>query len=148
EDTQALWRARPWWGWGAGSFRIVYTFQQGIDQSPLYYAYARSDLWQSLAEHGIIGTVAWIAPALGILVRLGLRRRVAAFLIVPLAALAAIAALGLVDFPLQSPAVFFSFWLILISLGRWTEVDEENTASRPSEKRRMEALRAKGQTLP
>lgn len=148
EDTQNLWRQRPWFGWGAGSFRVVYSFFQGTDQSPLYFAYARSDFWQSLAEHGLIGTVAWCIPALWIFVRLIWRRRLATFLIAPLTAIFCLSLLMLVDFPLASPAVFLSFWLILMCLGRWSEIDQENTTSKPSEKRLMEQLRAKGQTLP
>ncbi len=148
EDTQTMWRQRPWFGWGAGSFRVVYSFFQGADQSPLYVAYARSDLWQSLAEHGIIGTLAWCIPALWVLGRLLWQRRLATFLIAPAGGIMAVILLTGVDFPLASPAVFFSFWLVLISLGRWSEVDQENTVSKPSEKRQMEQLRAKGQTLP
>lgn len=148
EDTQTLWRERPWFGWGAGSYRIAYGFVQGADQTPLFFAYARSDFWQSLAEHGILGTLAWCAPAIWVLARLIWQRRLATFLIAPLIGLGAIALLGLVDFPLASPAVFFSFWLLLLSLGRWSEVDQENTTSTPSEKRRVEKLRTEGKTLP
>ncbi|HVU37706.1 MAG TPA: hypothetical protein VHC95_05185 [Opitutales bacterium] len=148
EDTQTLWRERPWFGWGAGTFRIAYSFVQGADQTPLFFAYARSDLWQSLAEHGLIGTLAWCVPAGWVLARLIWQRRLATFLIAPLAGLGAIALLTIVDFPLASPVVFFSFWLMLLSLGRWSEVDKENTTSAPSEKRRVEKLRAEGKTLP
>ncbi len=147
EDTQNMWRARKWFGWGPASFRFVYSFYQGMDQGGEYYAFARSDFWQSLAEHGVIGTVVWIVPALAMLARLIWQRRLAVFLIAPLAGLAAIAALAMVDFPFASPAVFFGFWLILFSLGRWSEVDGEATPSAPSERRRVEKLRAGGQTV-
>ena len=147
EDTQSMWRARKWFGWGPASFRVVYSFYQGIDQGGAYYAYARSDFWQSLAEHGVIGTAAWCAPALWMLARLVWQRRLAVFLIAPLAGIAAIAALSVVDFPFASPAVFFAFWLMLFSIGRWSEVDKEDTTSAPSERRRVDKLRAEGHTL-
>jgi hypothetical protein len=148
EDTQSMWRARKWLGWGPGSFRVVYSFYQGADQGGLYYSFARSDFWQSLAEHGIIGTVIWWVPAFFAIGRLVWRRRIAAFLIAPAAGLAAIALLSFVDFPFACPAVFFGFWLILFSITRWSEVDQESTASAPSERRRIKNLRASGQTLP
>jgi len=148
EDTQTMWLQRKWFGWGPGSFRVVYSFFQGSDQSRSYYAYARSDLWQSLAEHGILGTVVWWIPGLWILGRLLWQRRLATFLFAPLAGVVAIVVLSVVDFPLASPAVFFGFWLILFSLGRWSGVDQESTASNPSERRRVEKLRSQGQTLP
>jgi hypothetical protein len=148
EDTQNMWRARKWLGWGPGSFRVVYSFYQGADQGGQYYAFARSDFWQSLAEHGIIGTVIWWVPVLGIIARLVWQRRIAAFLIAPAAGLAAIALLSLVDFPFACPAVFFGFWLTLFSIARWSEVDRENTASTPSARRRIQNLRATGKTLP
>jgi hypothetical protein len=147
EDTRSMWQGRKWFGWGAGSYRVVYGFFQGADQGGQYYAYARSDLWQSLAEHGIIGTLVWWVPVLGVLARLIWQKRIAAFLVPPAAALAAIAALTVVDFPLASPAVFFGFWLILFSIARWSEVDQENTSSALSGNRRMQKLRADGQTL-
>ena len=148
EDTRAMWQARPWFGWGPASYRVVYGFFQGADQGGQYYAYARSDFWQSLAEHGMIGTVIWWVPAMFALIRLVWQRRLASFLIAPLVALVALTALTFVDFPLASPAVFFGYWLILFSISRWTEVDRENTPSNPSERRRIKQLRAAGQTLP
>jgi hypothetical protein len=148
EDTRSMWQARPWFGWGPSSFRVVYGFFQGADQGGQYYAYARSDFWQSLAENGLIGTVIWWVPALFALIRLVWQRRLASFLIAPFAALVALTALTFVDFPLASPAVFFGYWFILFSTARWTEVDREDTASNPSERRRINQLRAGGQTLP
>ena len=148
EDTRSMWQARPWFGWGPASYRVVYGFFQGADQGGQYYAYARSDFWQSLAENGLIGTLVWWIPALAVLGRLVWQRRLAAFLVAPAAALAAIAGLTVADFPLASPAVFFGFWLLLFSVARWSEVDQEDTASNPSERRRINQLRAEGKTLP
>jgi len=148
EDTQNMWHARPWFGWGYSSYPIVYSFFQGADQGAAYRAVARSDFWQSLAEHGLIGTLIWWVPAVCLIGRLVWRRRVASFLIAPLAAIAAVTFLSVVDFPLNCPAVYFGYWLILFSLVRWSEVDQENTVSAPSERRRIQKLREQGQTLP
>ena len=65
----------------------------------------------------------------------------------PLAGLAAIAILSVVDFPFASPAVFFGFWLILFSVARWVEVDREDAAFLPGERKRIQNLRGTGKTL-
>ncbi len=31
EDTRNMWQARPWFGWGPGSFRVIYSFFQGAE---------------------------------------------------------------------------------------------------------------------
>ncbi|MGA2052194.1 MAG: hypothetical protein ABSH19_02655, partial [Opitutales bacterium] len=78
-DTIALWLQRPWFGWGQASFQIVYGFFQQADQEGAYWAYARSDLFQSLAENGLIGTLAWWFPAGWALWRIFTTRRLASF---------------------------------------------------------------------
>jgi hypothetical protein len=143
EDTQNMWLQRKWLGWGYNSFPVVYSFFQGADQNDVYRSVARSDFWQSLAEHGIIGTLVWWVPALWLLARMLLHRRFLKFLIAPLAGLAAILVLSVVDFPFASPAVFFGFWLILFSIARWVE----DTPFLPGERKRIEKLRGQGQTL-
>jgi hypothetical protein len=147
EDARNMWLQRKWLGWGYNSFPVVYSFFQGADQNDIYRSVARSDFWQSLAEHGIIGTLVWWVPALWIMARLLLDRRFLKFLITPLAGLAAIAVLSIVDFPFACPAVFFGFWLILFSLARWVEVDREDAVFQPGERKRIEKLRGQGQTL-
>lgn len=147
EDTRNLWLQRKWLGWGYNSFPVVYSFFQGIDQNDTYHAVARSDFWQSLAEHGIIGTLVWWVPGLWLIGRLLLQRRLLMFLLAPLAALAAIAVLSLVDFPLYCPAVFFGFWLIFFSVVRWNEVDRPDTVFDPGERKRIEKKRGLGETL-
>jgi hypothetical protein len=145
EDVRNMWLQRKWLGWGYNSFPVVYSFFQGADQNDTYRSVARSDFWQSLAEHGIIGTLVWWIPALAIIGRLLFKRRFLKFLIAPLAGLAAIAILSVVDFPFQSPAIFFGFWLMLFSLARWVEVDRDDTSFLPGE--RIQQLRGTGQTL-
>ncbi len=147
EDTRSMWLQRRWLGWGYNSFPVVYSFFQGADQNDVYRSVARSDFWQSLAEHGIIGTLVWWVPAIWIVGRLLLYRRFLKFLLAPLAGLAAIVILSVVDFPLACPAVFFGFWFILFSLARWVEVDREDTPFLPGERKRIEKLRGQGQTL-
>jgi hypothetical protein len=128
-DTLALWQARPLFGWGSASYGIIYTFFQQADQGGAYWAFARSDLLQSLAENGLVGTLAWWFPALWVLWRVVRSGRLASFLFAPLAALAALLVLAIPDFPLACPAVFFGFWFVLFSLGRWNEVDGEDNDS-------------------
>jgi O-antigen ligase len=147
EDARNMWLQRKWLGWGYNSFPVVYSFFQGADQNDTYHSVARSDFWQSLAEHGIIGTLVWWVPALCIVGRMLLRRRLLKFLIAPLAGLGAIVILSVVDFPFASPAVFFAFWFMLFSLARWVEVDRDDATFDPGERKRIEKLRGQGQTL-
>lgn len=147
EDTRNMWLQRKWLGWGYNSFPVVYSFFQGADQNDTYRSVARSDFWQSLAEHGIIGTLVWWVPALWIVGRLLFKRRLLKFLIPPLAGLAAMVVLSVVDFPFACPAVFFGFWLLLFSVARWSEVDKEGVTFDPGERKRIQKLRGEGQTL-
>jgi O-antigen ligase len=146
-DTLAMWQARPLFGWGQSSFQIVYTFFQQADQEAGYWAYARSDLLQSLAENGLVGTLAWCFPALWAFWRILRARRLASFLCAPLAALAALLILAIVDFPFACPAVFFGFWLVLFSLARWNEIDDETSKSTETIRRRLDDTRPESPTL-
>jgi len=148
EDTRNMWLQRKWLGWGYNSFPVVYSFFQGADENDTYHSVARSDFWQSLAEHGIIGTLLWWIPALFIMGKLVLQRRLLKFLLAPLAGLAAMAILSVVDFPFICPAIFFGFWLILFSVARWNEVDTADAVYDPGERKRIEKKRGQGQTMP
>jgi hypothetical protein len=123
-DTLAMWLARPWFGWGHASFGIVYSFFQQADQEATYWAYARSDLLQSLAENGLIGTLAWWVPACWLLGKFFSADRIPSFLWTPLAGLAVLAILAIPDFPFTSPAVFFGFWFVLYSVCHWPLLDD------------------------
>ncbi len=147
-DTLAMWQARPWFGWGQSSFPIVYTFFQQADQEAGYWAFARSDLFQSLAENGLIGTLAWCLPAVWAVWCIIRTRRLASFLYAPLAALVAILLLTIGDFPFACPAVFFGFWLILFSLARWNEIDDETSKSTDIIRRRVADTRDESPTPP
>jgi len=140
QDVIALCWQRPWFGWGTNSFGIVYSLFQQADLGLGYWAYARSDLLQSLFENGVIGTLAWCLPAVALGVRL-FRTGLRSFLWAPFAGLLAVAALALVDFPFACPAVFFCFWLLLFGISRWTEVDDENHKSRSEDRRVIERSR-------
>jgi hypothetical protein len=81
--------------------------------------------------------VIWVA------VRLLRARRLASFLCAPLAGVAAIGVLTVADFPFASPAVLFSFWLLLLSLPQWSQSDDETSKSTWSDKQRAEIRRRK-----
>ncbi len=136
-DTLALWHARPLFGWGHSSFPVIYSFYQQADQDGAFWAYARSDILQSLAENGLVGTLAWCFPAAWVVWRFLRARRLASFLYAPLAALVAILFLACVDFPFACPAIFFGFWLILFSACRWNEIDDESRDTSLTIRRRL-----------
>jgi len=146
KDALLLWRQRPWFGWGQTSYGVVNTLLQQADQNGVFSLTPRSDLLQSLVENGVVGTFAWCLPAAAVLLRIMRERRLASFLIAPLAGVAAIAVLAIVDFPFSSPAVFFGFWFCLFSLCRWSELDDEHGKSSFSDRRRVEIQRAQDKT--
>jgi hypothetical protein len=145
-DVIALCWQRPWFGWGTNSFGIVYSLFQQADLGLGYWAYARSDLLQSFFENGIIGTLAWCLPAIVMVLRL-FRTGLRSFLWAPVAGLLAVAILAIVDFPFACPAVFFCFWLLLFTVARWTEVDDENHKSKSEDRRVIERTRRTSSTI-
>jgi len=113
-DTLAIWRDRPVWGVGPGSFAVAFPFYQTETARPLRLLHAHCEPAQFLAEFGTLGALIAIGSfgvcavrlsrALhadrGELPRFDEIERPAAALAVAAAALHA-----LVDFPLRAPAI-------------------------------------------
>lgn len=135
-ETQALlWRdgwtafmAKPYFGWGSGSYSTVLAFYQEVDfgQSPVLTPY--SDLLHLLVEQGIAGALLWLIPPLVLFVlflRLKARRLLSCHLWVAVLITGILAA---VSFPLQNPATLWSLWILMAIAHAWSLVQAENPA--------------------
>jgi O-antigen ligase len=113
---------RPVTGWGPGSFQVTYPgweaqrIERGVDADVRAYAtaqrHAHNDYVERLSDLGVPGLAAWMALLAWVLYA-GSRRtdgmRVAAA-----AGIAALAAVSLVDFPMQRPAERFTWWTLAV----------------------------------
>lgn len=108
-DTWKMARARPWFGWGVGTYEIVFpVFQgkylRGPDGRPAArFEFAHNDWLQIFAEGGLAGALVLLGAA----VALGRRaaRRAGTTGRWALAGLALVAAYAWFDFPFHNPAV-------------------------------------------
>jgi O-antigen ligase len=117
-DTWRMAQARPWLGWGVGTFEIVFPVFQGdylrdTQQRPLArFEFAHNDWLQLLAEGGIIGGALLLLPA-GLRWRRAWREGGAAGRWIAGGALL-VAAYAWIDFPFHNPAVLL-LWTVLVA---------------------------------
>lgn len=113
-DTLRMARDRPLFGWGMGSYPLVFhlynTQRPHGDLIPVVYHDAHSDWLQSLAEIGAVGTA--LIGAAVILPALALRRaRLTPVPFYLLAGCGLVGAYAWVEFPFGNLAVVYSWWL-------------------------------------
>lgn len=134
-DTWAMARDRLWFGWGTGSyphvFQLYNTIEPNSDRLPVYYADAHSDWLQSVAEHGLVGTLLLGLCALAPLA--GLRPRhfgnpTAAYL---LAGCALVLVYAWVEFPFGNAAVVLTWWLAYFCAIRYARLETFRGGSAP-----------------
>lgn len=124
-DTWRMIRARPWFGWGLGSYAMVfrlYNTQKHVEPwfGQPFYAEAHSDWLQSLAEVGAVGTALLLLT--GLVPLLAMRRRRAHGGPIPSWLFAGCGLLVLyawVEFPFANPAVMLAFWLCFFTAVRY-----------------------------
>jgi len=115
-NTWRMARARLWFGWGTGSYPHVFTLYNTqepnrLDHLPIFYHDAHSDWLQSVAEHGLIGTL-----LLGLCAGVPLSTVRARHLKAPLpffllAGCALVLLYAAIEFPFGNVAVVLSWWL-------------------------------------
>lgn len=116
-----LWRERPWFGHGAGSFRILFPSVKP-ESVGLFYEHAHNDYVQTLVERGVLGLMLVLIAVFGLLISAiaTIRARsdglACGLALASIAAFAAFAAHALVDFNLQIPANLY-LWVACLSLG-------------------------------
>lgn len=113
-DTFCMGAAKPWFGWGMGSFPVVfdvYNTRVSPDYFPIVYHDAHSDVLQAFAEHGLVGSVLLVLCAA---VPLALLRRGRTGTPIPRHLLAGCAVLllyALLEFPFGNYAVVLMWWI-------------------------------------
>ncbi len=116
-DTAHMAEARPWFGWGIGSFPIVFPIFQGDylrdknGRIEARFEFAHNDWLQLAAETGLAGLLTLVIP-MGIVTRRiwresGFAGRWG------LAGCGVIAVYAWIDFPFNNPAVF-ALWIVLV----------------------------------
>lgn len=113
-DTIRMARERPLFGWGMGSYPVVFTIfntqESKIDRLPVIYHDAHSDWLQSAAELGLAG--ASLIGAAVTLPALALRRaRVTRIPFFLLTGCILVAAYAWIEFPFGNVAVVLAWWL-------------------------------------
>lgn len=122
-DTWRMAQARPWFGWGPGSYEIVFPVFQGSylrrpDGRPsARFEFAHNDWLQVLAETGWVGAALLLVPA-G-MAAVGGWRRAGPIGRWALAGCALLAAYAWIDFPFHNPAMLVAWTILLTSAGRF-----------------------------
>jgi O-antigen ligase len=117
-DTARMALARPWFGWGPGTFEIVFpvyhgAYLRGPDGRPTArFEFAHNDWLQLPAEVGVIGAVIFLGPAAVLAGRAWRRGDGATRLGVLGCGLVAVHAA--IDFPFRNPAVALT-WVVLLA---------------------------------
>ncbi len=122
-DTWRMAQARPWFGWGPGTFEVVFPIFQGdyfrdAQGKPIArFKYAHDDWLQLLAEAGIVGALWWLVP-MGWLAWRAWRTgsTVARW---GLFGCGLIAGYAWFDFPFHNPAVLIVWTVMLTTAQRW-----------------------------
>lgn len=132
-----MFKDRPYFGWGPDSFQELAPFY--LDDTLLGSRHDRvlSDALQFLAELGIFGIVIPIIFLSIPLINYIRKKSDVKMTNHLLIGCAGVLVLSFMDTPFMSPAVFFSFFIIMFSALRWADlsrskVDEVDAAERPN----------------
>lgn len=129
KDTWEMARAKPWFGWGMGSYPYVfglYNTQHSVDRLPVYYHDAHSDWIQAVAEHGVVGTFLFICCAAVPLVLIGRKAWCTPISAYLLSGCALVLLYASLEFPFGNYAVISTWWLCFFAAlhyGRLTAAD-------------------------
>jgi O-antigen ligase len=118
EDTIRMVRERPLFGWGMGSYPVVFsvfnTQESEIDHLPVIYHDAHSDWLQAAAELGLVGAlligVSVALPALALR-----RAKVTPIPLFLFTGCSLVAAYAWIEFPFGNVAVVLAWWLCFFS---------------------------------
>lgn len=138
QDTMHMAEAKRWFGWGMASYPHVFTLyntRQAPDGFPVFYHDAHSDWLQSLAEHGVIGTLLLAATALVPLAALGRKMWNNGFSAYLVFGCSLIVIYSAVEFPFGNFAIVLTWWIcfwIAVQYARLTAEKRAAAASYPS----------------
>lgn len=117
-DTWRMAKERLWFGWGLGSFEVVFPhfqgpYLRGTDGQPDgRVEFAHDDWLQALAESGVVGLAILLFPAVRLAARAWRRSRSARRMVL---GCAVIAAYAWIDFPFNNPAILLLWTLLLVT---------------------------------
>jgi O-antigen ligase len=121
-----LFKEQPLFGWGFNSFNKLLPFYGEGTLLLNHYQRAQSDVLQFASEFGLFGIVLIVALLGGLFVRylkVSSKHPLSKYMLFGCIGLIG---LSFVDTPFYSPAVFFSFWIILLSAIRWTDLNSND----------------------
>jgi O-antigen ligase len=134
-DTIRMARERPLFGWGMGSYPVVFgvfnTQESKIDRLPVVYHDAHSDWLQSLAELGLAGT-ALIGAAVTLPALVLRRSRVSYMPYFLLAGCSLVAAYAWIEFPFGNVAVVLSWWICFFCAIQYVRLSGSQECSNPT----------------
>lgn len=118
-DTWRMAEARPAFGWGMGSYALIfqkiYNSQTAIDHLPLIYLDAHSDWLQALAELGFVGVFLIALTGLVPLAQLSARHLRSPLIAYLLGGCTLVLLYAWVEFPFANGSVVIAFWLCLFT---------------------------------
>lgn len=124
-DTWRMARQRILFGWGMGSYPVVFALynsqESKLDRLPVIYHDAHSDWLQSAAELGLVGT-ALIGAAVAMPAMALRRLRVTTIPYFLLLGCALVAAYAWVEFPFGNVAVVLAWWLCFFGAVQYTRL--------------------------
>lgn len=129
-DTWTMAQAKPWFGWGMGSYPHVFTLyntQKSVDKFPIFYHDAHSDWLQALAEHGFVGTLLLGLCGLVPLLKLRLRHLDDPLLCYLLVGCGFVLLYAWVEFPFGNIAVVLSWWLCFFTAIHYGRLSDRET---------------------
>jgi O-antigen ligase len=132
-DTWRMAQKRPWFGWGPGTFEIVFpVFQGGYLRGPdakprARFEFAHNDWLQLFAETGVAGALLLLVP-LGVVMRGSWRRATAAGRFGLLGG-GLVLGHALIDFPFHNPAVLVVWVSLLATAQRLGDSGSGGTAT-------------------
>lgn len=122
ETTFGLFREKPIFGWGYDSFSHISPFYVSDFIHQAHYIRLGSDIFQLLAEVGILGLLIPIAIAAVLLIRYRFASGSVPFSNHLMIGCASALVLAAVDTPLMAPSIVFSFLTLFFIALRWADL--------------------------
>ncbi len=134
-NTWRMAQAKPWFGWGMGSYPHVFTFyntqDSPLDRLPIFYRDAHSDWLQAFAEHGRVGSL--LLGLCAVVPLSHLRRRQLGHVIPGylLTGCALILLYAWVEFPFGNFAVVVAWWFCFFCALQYARLQDRERSPAP-----------------
>ncbi len=108
-------------GYGASSFKWIFSLSQGSDLGSSPWKSPNSDLLHEFIENGVIGLVLFALPFVFFVLRWLIKASFSSSGVIMMMSLFSILLISVVEIPFQNLAVLTSFWVIAMSAFRWDD---------------------------